>query len=479
MSGQDRRVYLLSPRTLSPETIAVAFAKTSRSPESFDVIASALSEEASAQFHERWVVGYGHASVAEHAVLHIALENISRLAIECIESNRLGSYTEKSTRYQMWDRAAFVVPAEIRGSPLDNLYRQTCELLLDTYLQSLEPLKKVAQAAFAREDGESEARWEGRIRSHYVDVARYLLPSAVFANVGVTLNARALEHAIRKMLSHPLGEVRDIGEEVRQVAQREVPTLVKYAQASPYLSRLAQTNPGLMNHDISGGAKAEAFGPAGGVFLRHADAAAEVRALAAAVVRTEGLAYSQALRAMEASPERRRAAAQDLLRDMGQWDHPSRELEHVTYTVEVVADQGAYFEAKRHRMLSLTSAPLTCELGYVTPRWMAEAHLHDSYRRAMDAAREAYEKIARENSALAGYVVPNGYLRRFLMTLNLREAFHLCELRARPNAHFAMRVVALHLAELVRQIHPLLGSWMRLENLPDWKSLEADCFLQS
>jgi len=479
MSGQDRRVYLLSPRTLSPETIAVAFAKTSRSPESFDVIASALSEEASAQFHERWVVGYGHASVAEHAVLHIALENVSRLAIECVESNRLASYTEKSTRYQMWDRTAFVVPAEIRGSPLDGPYRQTCERLLDTYVQSLEPLKRVAQAAFPREDGESEARWDGRIRSSYVDVARYLLPSAVLSHVGVTLNARALEHAIRKMLSHPLGEVRDIGEDVRRVAQREVPTLVKYAQASPYLSRLAHTNPGTREQESSGGPAAEAFGPAGGVFLRHAEPAAEVRALAAAAVRTEGLAYPQALHTMETSPERRRAAGDVLLEEMGPWDHPSRELEHVIYTVEIVADQGAYFEAKRHRMLSLTSAPLTCDLGYVTPRWMAEAKLLDTYRRAMDAAREAYDQIARENPALAGYVVPNGYLRRFLMTLNLREAFHLCELRARPTAHFAMRVVALHLAELVRQVHPLLGSRMRLEDLPDWRSLEADCFMQS
>ena len=37
------------------------------------------------KFHEKWVVGYGHASVAEHAVLHIAFENVSRLAIESIE----------------------------------------------------------------------------------------------------------------------------------------------------------------------------------------------------------------------------------------------------------------------------------------------------------------------------------------------------------------------------------------------------------
>ncbi|MHB1481602.1 MAG: FAD-dependent thymidylate synthase, partial [Bellilinea sp.] len=93
----ERQVYLLDPKTLSPETIAVTFAKTSRSPQSFREIAAELNEDKSAQFHEKWVVGYGHASVAEHAVLHIAVENASRLAVEALESSRLASYTEKST----------------------------------------------------------------------------------------------------------------------------------------------------------------------------------------------------------------------------------------------------------------------------------------------------------------------------------------------------------------------------------------------
>ena len=114
----QRRIYLLSPKELSPETIAVAFAKTSRSPESFDEIAAGLSEQQSASFHEKWVVGYGHASVAEHAVLHLAFENVSRLAIENIESNRLASYTEKSTRYQKWSPNDFHVPAELDGHPM-------------------------------------------------------------------------------------------------------------------------------------------------------------------------------------------------------------------------------------------------------------------------------------------------------------------------------------------------------------------------
>ena len=106
------KIYLLSPKQHAPEVIAVTFAKTSRSPLSFQEIADELSDESSAEFHEKWVVGYGHASVAEHAVLHIAIENISRLAIESIQSNRLASYTEKSTRYQKWDLNAFVTPPE-------------------------------------------------------------------------------------------------------------------------------------------------------------------------------------------------------------------------------------------------------------------------------------------------------------------------------------------------------------------------------
>ena len=230
-----RQIYLLSPKELSPETIAVAFAKTSRSPESFREIAAGLSDESSAKFHEKWVVGYGHASVAEHAVLHIAMENVSRLAVECIESNRLASYTEQSTRYQKWNTDHFFIPPELDGHPLREKYIQTCKLLFDTYVQSLIPVRALVEKHNPRRGAESDETFERRIRSQYVDSCRFLLPAASLANVGMTANARVLEHAICKMLSHPLSEVRQIGEEVKQVTQTEVPTLVKYADAVPYL----------------------------------------------------------------------------------------------------------------------------------------------------------------------------------------------------------------------------------------------------
>src|SRR5512136_1687740 len=234
---KTRDIYLLDPKELSPEVIAVAFAKTSRSPESFREIAAGLTEEKSAEFHDKWVVGYGHASVAEHAVLHLALENVSRLAIESIESNRLASYTEKSTRYQVFDRDAYYTPSNIAASQQAGLYRDTIHLLFDTYFASIEPVRAVILKKYPRHESENEKKYEGRIRSKWIDNCRYLLPTATLANVGVTANARVLEHAISKMMSHPLEEVREIGAEMKSVAQMEVPTLVKYANRSEYLAK--------------------------------------------------------------------------------------------------------------------------------------------------------------------------------------------------------------------------------------------------
>ena len=45
---------------------------------------------------------------------------------------------------------------------------------------------------------------------------------AALANVGLTANARVLESAIRKMLSQPLEEVRDIGAEVKLVRRDDM-----------------------------------------------------------------------------------------------------------------------------------------------------------------------------------------------------------------------------------------------------------------
>lgn len=468
----SRDIYLLSPKTLSPEVIAVAFAKTSRSPETFREIAKDLTDESSAQFHERWVVGYGHASVAEHAVLHLAIENVSRLAIECLESNRLASYTEKSTRYQKWGPDDFYTPRRVAESRHAALYHDTCRLLFDTYQRSLGPVQRLMQAQFPRRDGESDAKWDGRIRSKYVDNCRFLLPAAALANVGMTANARVLEGAIRKLLSHPLEEAQTIGAEIKRVAQAEVPTLVKYADAVPYQRETARAL-----RQIADGGPRTADGGQPSVELVDHDHDGETKFLAACLYRYGEVSWAECLARVQAlSVEQRAALADEALGRLQKYDVPLRELEHVTYTFDAVMDQGGYFEIKRHRMMTQSPQALTCRLGYATPRAIEAAGFASEYHAAMQAARAAYETLAADFPDEAAYLVPNGFYRRVLLTLNLRQAFHLCELRTAPNAHFSVRRTAAQMYAAIRRVHPLLARYMRLQDRPTANELEQEYF---
>jgi thymidylate synthase ThyX len=461
MPAPKRDIYLLSPKEYSPETIAVAFAKTSRSPESFREIAAGLTDEKSAQFHEKWVVGYGHASVAEHAVLHLAIENASRLAMEAIESNRLASYTEKSTRYQKWNTDAFHIPTELDGHPLRDEYVATCRMLFETYAAALDPVRAVVQQAVPQREGEKDEAWDRRIRSQYVDVARFLLPACALANVGVTANGRVLENAIRKWRSSPLAEVREIGEKVKEVAQAEIPTLVKYAEAVPYLVETAEEIGGAGVRE-SGSGKPEVGEAGDWLELVDYDRDGEARILAAALYRFGNMSYREALCALRATDKNEAAVAEALLGGLGKFDIPLRELEYAGYTFDLLLDQGGYAEFKRHRMMTQTPQLLTAGHGYAVPSRVVQAGFEREYCRAMDAAGSLYEKLAAWNPQVAQYVVPNGYNRRVLFRLNLREAYSFCQLRAAANAHFSIRRVAQRVAEEIRAVHPLLTKYMNL-----------------
>lgn len=468
---KKRQVYLLDPQKLSPEVIAVTFAKTSRSPESFREIASGLTGEKSAEFHEKWVVGYGHASVAEHAVLHVAVENVSRLAVESLESNRLASYTEKSTRYQQWQPDDFFTPPEIQDSKYIEEFQRTCKLLFSTYSQIQPKLTDFFCKDCSRENGESDSAFDRRVHAMVVDVSRFLLPAASLANVGVTINARALEHSLRKMLSHPLQEVRDIGAEIKTSALASCPTLIKYTRKIPYLVSTAEK----LSQCSRNREREKQLND--WCSLLDYDRDGEDCILAAALYRFGSCAYADYFKQVKSmSAEERKSLAENLLGGMDEHDIPLRELEYALCTFDLVIDQGAFYELKRHRMMTLTPQDLTCDLEYAIPHSIVAAGVETEYRNAMEAARDLYTKLHDEEPASAAYIVPNGFNRRVLIQTNLRSLFHLICLRSAPGAHFSMRRLAHRLAEESRKVFPLLGSYISIPGEETWQQIERTYF---
>jgi thymidylate synthase ThyX len=465
----------LDPQIHSPESIAVAFAKTSRSPESFRQIAMELSDEKSAQFHEKWVVGYGHSSVAEHAVLHIAVENISRLGVECLESNRLASYTEKSTRYQQWGIGDFYLPNEFSEQTEKAIYLKACQTLFNLYKKSLPLVISEVEKTHIARPGETSSSRERIIRTAAVDVCRFLLPVAAFANVGVTINARALEHAISKMLSHPLEEVRSLGEEIKAVAQANIPTLLKYANAQPSLQ---YTEESFQNFYKKESIQGELPNPSASRLIGFTSDI-ENNILTSALAKFVGITYAQALEIiLSTPPENKIELLGSIFAELKDHDIPIRELEYGEFTFEIVLDQGAYLELKRHRMMTQTPLPFSPQFGYSIPLMIQKAGLLDEYCQSMQIAQDAYSELHKVSPAAASYVLPNAFNRRVILHSNFRSLFHMIALRTAPNAHFSMRRIGHQMAGEIKTALPLLGSFLKYNPNETAQSIEKQYFFK-
>ena len=470
----SRRVYPLDELGLTEEQIAVAFAMTSRRPEAFDEIAKQVSEEKAADFNERWVLGYGHASVAEHAVVHMAVENVSRLAVDTLEDNRLASYTEKSSRYQVMPEDFYYVPEELDQHPsLKQEYEAACQGLFQGYFKLIDGCMVYLREITPRISSERDGAYRMRLSRVATDHCRAVLPAATLTNVGVTANARTLEHAIAKLVSAELIEEQRLGEAIREQGRLVTPTLIKYADKVDYLQRA----PGLALElarrygfaDEEPAADSVTGDSAPEVKLVHWDLMGEEKLAAAILYRYSNLSYNEVLEQVKGlGTEARQAIIDGSSAGLGPHDAPVREFEVVDYTFEFLLDYGAYREFKRHRMMSYLPQPLTVAHGYHIPQVVADAGLSALFDDAVRRAEEAYWNVKEVSPQAAQYLVTHAHNRRVVTKFNLRESYHLFKMRTSDEAHFAIREPMVEAMRLAVEVQPQLFRHLKLRNYPDW-----------
>lgn len=453
----ERRIYALDSRSLSQEQIAVTFAMTSRRPEAFDEISRMVTDAKAADFNERWVLNYGHSSVAEHAVLHMAVENISRLAADDVEDNRLAAYTEKSSRYQVLENGSYYTPKELAQNPaLETAYKEACNSLFTAYEQFITDTIRFLKTQNPQKPDEKEGGYNLRLRRIATDHCRFILPASTLTNVGMTINSRSMEHAITKLLSSDLRELREIGEELKEQGRKMTPTLIKYADRNDYIVATRQSQKTSVK--LASAKPMSAYAK-----LVNYDANAERKVAAALLYRFSNEPYEAVKkRADEAPQETLTMLIDDALKTLSPHDVPVRELESIDYTFEFLLDYGAYRELKRHRMMSYIAQPATVAHGYLVPDLIEQASLASEFKKAMDVSQQTFDQIYRELPSVAPYVTTHAHLRRVICKMNLRECYHLFKLRTGPDAHFTLRRVMAEAMEQGKQVHPLLFKHLRL-----------------
>ncbi|NJE60871.1 FAD-dependent thymidylate synthase [Thermococcus sp. 21S7] len=162
------------------------------------------------------VLGYGHESILEHAVLTFSIEGCSRVCSHQLVRHRLASYTQQSQRYIILNpndvEETFVIPESIKERPelyekWKNLMREAIELYEESY-----------KAGIHQED------------------ARFILPQAVRTKLVVTMNLRELKHFFGlRLCERAQWEIREVAWKMLEEIARndELRPIIRWAKLGP------------------------------------------------------------------------------------------------------------------------------------------------------------------------------------------------------------------------------------------------------
>lgn len=487
---------------LPEEVISVLFAYVSRSPLSFrENLAKLLKDgdmlvnpdhrltgttERARKFHEKWVIGYGHSSVAEHTTIHIGIEKISRIASEQLErSNPYLSFTEYSQRYQMPKKGDWYIPEEAI-----DLFEPFYEDAYDAYSKAVDDL--VVFLAGAEPDLTDNQR-----EKRAIEEARYLLPLGMYTNLGMTGNARAISEALEILWYNPNEEVRQMANGIVKAAQHVAPTLIRHPFNSsrrlvdnetwrttyikPYLEGIYDID---ITALISGSTNWFIESPV--VFIPDEDSVLFSHDRLLAML---GLAGSHAwIRAADDKNidiENLRRSLQDNLSDilsnLGKHDKLPMAFENIVFRSFWRISEAAWHQLLRHRRASFVADHPSAIRPHYIPRLFiraAEAGYEQplqSLRELAWRSRELYaEALCRFSDhgykqdygkSIASYAVLNASTRDVYATMSLRTAWDLLRLRTRPNAQEEIRLACGMLADVLSQDKFLgsAGQYFRLD----------------
>jgi thymidylate synthase ThyX len=443
-------------------------------------------------FYERVLIGYGDDSVAELGGAHLACEGVSNVAAKALEDSRIGiSPLEKSTRYVVFNRKLdgryrYLREPEIMASQHAARYQAALDGLFDTYSALLEPTIAWVRAQAPRGAETSERAYNSATRAKACDLLRGLLPMAALTNVGLFGNGRAFEYLLTKLYAAPLAELNDLARQMQAALDALIPSFVKRAKSErgraqqAYLRGMRERVAVLLDgRRWTTDDRRAAVEPSSivdrrssvdeSVALVEYDPDAEAKVVAAILYPHGDLALDQARALADslAAAERQTIIRAYVGERASRFHRPGRAFEEPFYSFDLLADLGAYRDLQRHRVLTQERQAFSTRHGYVTPPELEQAGLSGAYAEALERAAESHDAIAAELPEQAGYAVPLAFRVRWRVTLNLREAYHLCELRSAPQGHPAYRHIAQAIYQQIRTVHPTLAEGMRFVDMSD------------
>jgi flavin-dependent thymidylate synthase len=472
----------------TPETISAAYARISRDSRDVpDLRAEAREQvEKARRSNQAIVFGMSHHSVAEHAYFNFDILGISRLALEELEARRIGcAYTEKSQRY-ITLKGDFITPTEFSQQDKET-FKKLVELQNNFYSNNLEKLiqyqygvnpKLSEKARIASQKGISDKmnRHKNILEGWAKEDARYALSLATQAQLGLSFNARTLEHAIRTMRFSELAETRELSQKLFNVTKEVAPSLIiltdpeefkkafktklqddhfKYTKQNlkKMVASIIENTQGNFPDDHL----PNSISKGNAILFREDDID---RSIAAALIHNNSLlsfedSYKIASHVLD-DQNRGKTFFKEALKYISVFDSLPREFEFTgDLKFELIVSASNFAQLKRHRLMTLLTQEYNPELGYTIPKSIKAINKEKELMEICDKSSELFYKFKTKYNKAAEYCLTNAHRRRVLVLINSRELYHVSRLREDAHAQWDIKNIARNMLYLARQAAPL------------------------
>jgi thymidylate synthase ThyX len=210
IAGGGEVIVLDTGAVINSEAEAMLQALHSRSTGGLKKHLEILEAKGAENFMANFYVGYGHKSIGDCGSTTIFIEGVSMLVAKAVQDWPLYSGQETSTRYVDFKTQPFKNPL---GTDAGN---KILEKWRGFYSESLEPVVVFLENKFPKQENEDPKLYKKAINARAFDILRSTLPAGATTNLAWHTNLRQAADKLMLLRHHPLEEVRNAAEAIRQ-----------------------------------------------------------------------------------------------------------------------------------------------------------------------------------------------------------------------------------------------------------------------
>jgi len=506
-SNTDKYVFAITtPRQVDRGALMSRYSRSDKTMRKIFLDEFVTNPNRGKEFYSKILSEYGDDSVAELGEAQIAVEWISNIAAKKIEDQRIGlSYLEKSSRYIPFDHKVsnmykYYRDDRIIKSKYADQYIESCDHAFDVYSKSInlmqkfiseiEPIdgfvyydsisksEKPFHKLTDRQDIESGKKvYNSTVRSKTLDILRNLLPAATLTNLGITGNGRAFEYLLTRLYCSELNELKDLAHLMNSELNCVIPSFIKRVNekhGKSLQSFMINTNKEIskLTDKYLRNIQPD-FSPVGVRLIDYTDSKdAEVKIVSAILYENaHGQSLHDIIKLVESFPQERRneiILAYTKFRE-NRRHRPGRAFEMAEYLFEMFTNFGMFRDLHRHRILTIERQLLSTKHGYDIPNEIIDSGIDKDFRDCMYLSDNLYQNIAKTMPIEAQYAVNFAYRYPYFIKINLRELYHMIELRTSAQGHPDYRYICQQIYKKINDIHPILTKGMKFVNLNEYK----------